>query len=344
MTTAWRQRMHRTLLTAILILCSFCAAGESALGETDMETHIKGVMRALSVKPGDPGLCVLTNAGYAMPGGGETLAHADELQTHTGCSLGRGNLLFFHRPSDSPLNTAFFNRSNGRCALLTYDGREPKTSGTVTIGEGSLTDEASWQAVQDALGTDAFSIVSILRGWAAGAPHDFLKCAEFHDHLCGGITSGYFLARFIRSELLKDNAASCVWISCPPWCKDDAIQVLLNLTPGKHSMIVKGLSEEGQSRLPDSSAAGIALIDTGTGDTVEAIVLGYDRKQAQALSGSAGQPGMEGRIVAATGLIPSMGNPELLVRIISRAQITREAAGELKLAGVDPYERLRLAK
>ncbi len=47
-----------------------------------------------------------------------------------------------------------------------------------------------------------------------------------------------------------------MFIACPNACKDDAIQVLLDVTPGKKTLIVKQLTEDQEKQVPTGKKNG----------------------------------------------------------------------------------------
>jgi len=65
-----------------------------------------------------------------------------------------------------------------------------------------LSEPESWQGkmVAKVFGGNEFSLITICNLWAKGLPNDFLKCAELHDHICPGLTSGYLIAKYIQKN------------------------------------------------------------------------------------------------------------------------------------------------
>jgi len=96
-----------------------------------------------------------------------------------------------------------------------------------------LAEPAAWnkKVAEKVFGGFEFGIVTIANVAAKGAPYDFIKTALFHDHICPGVTSGYLLASYLKKELpLRSPTESYYILAVPPWCKDDALAVLLNTT------------------------------------------------------------------------------------------------------------------
>jgi formylmethanofuran dehydrogenase subunit E-like metal-binding protein len=85
--------------------------------------------------------------------------------------------------------------------------------------------QAAWNAKKNAkvFGGNEFSIITIANVWAADAPYEFLKAAEFHNHICPGLSSGYLFVRYLDENLpLQSPSDRYEIIACPPACRDDA--------------------------------------------------------------------------------------------------------------------------
>jgi formylmethanofuran dehydrogenase subunit E-like metal-binding protein len=217
------KRFMHIVLAELLIVC--CAPG---LWAADVDGLIKEGMRDLKIDKGSPGLLTLTNATYVKLNGTSTEGYVEIIQETTGCSVGKGNLLFFHRPIPSPLKVVLFRKDTKDAVVITCDG---KTTGAITLtmdGNDAAAPDG-WKRIQEKLGPDAFSIVTIANAWAKGAPFDFLRCCEFHNHLCPGVSSGYQIAQFVLERYPLQKGETYAWIACPPWCKDEAIHIPLLL-------------------------------------------------------------------------------------------------------------------
>lgn len=322
-----------------------------SLGAASFVSVVTGGLRELELTKRDPRLCVLTNAGYVILWGETTEAYVDLLHEETGASVGRGNLLFLHSASEDPLKAALFRKDTGDCVFITSQGDGEVKMVKVNLSPERTTDPKAWPEVQRALGRDAFPLASILGAWAKGAPYDLLKCAEFHNHLCPGVTSGYFIAKFIRKHYPLGKGQSYRFIACPPWCKDDAIQVLLDLTPGKKGLYVMDLSEEQKGALPDPDVAGILVLWEEDKKAGRAVVLKFNWEEAYRASGVRAEKirpagGMNNplfwtsRIKAALGLISYLDEPERFVGVLAEVTIDTAGLGKLSQAGSNPYEVL----
>ena len=79
-------------------------------------------------------------------------------------------------------------------------------------------------------------------------------------------------------------------ISSPPWCKDDALQVMLNTTVGKQTMAVLPLSAADTAKLnPEAQdATGIYFRYDSNAKTGQGVVLGFDWDKLYQDSGVSG--------------------------------------------------------
>ncbi len=304
----------------------------------------EGMQRIGSAR-GDSTLLVITDASYIVQEGRTTERYVDVINDVTGCSVGKGNLLLVHRPTTYHLFAALFNKTTSSCVMIAAEGSSVKVSRPVSLAFATLNDDTVWAEIESTLGmSDTFSVTAIASHWAAGAPFDFLKCAELHNHLCSGITSGYFIAKYIQKFHPLGVGESYTYISCPPWCKDDGIQTIMDITPGKKSMFVQSLSKEQEEHLADSSAAGIMLINHGADAGATALILTFDWDVAAELSGAGSLAGRQATIATLTGLIPYYMMPERLVRVLKSMEIDKTTASRLGQAGINPYEVLEFVK
>ena len=98
----------------------------------------------------------------------------------------------------------------------------------------------------------------------------------FHDHLCPGVTSGLFLAKYVEEKLPINNitAESYKVIACPNWCKDDLLQMRWDATPGKSGMFVMALTDAEKKAVPN--IAGIYIRWNDTAKSGDALALGFN--------------------------------------------------------------------
>jgi len=87
------------------------------------------------------------------------------------------------------------------------------------------------------LGFYVFNLVILANGWAMGLPHDLMRAALKHGHLCCGVTTGYFTARYILRHMPLGPGQHYVYIGAPAWCQDDYLIDYLRITPGTHGYL-----------------------------------------------------------------------------------------------------------
>ncbi|CQR70188.1 FmdE, Molybdenum formylmethanofuran dehydrogenase operon [Sporomusa ovata DSM 2662] len=255
--------------------------------------------------PDAKNLLVVTNAGYAKVDDQSSAPCLDALTAVTGCTVGKGNLLTVHSAAFTPLYFFVYDSLSGRAAYLEVD-KNTKIGGTSFTQMLDKKDLFAYQAVETIMASKLianpeiwdkklknrifngreFSLVSIANLWTDKAPADLMQAALFHDHFCPGVTAGYYLAKFLLDKYpLADNQSYHI-IASPAWCKDDALQVMLNCTVGKGNMVVYPLADtDKQYLLPEAKdAAGINFVkNTGIyfmynkkAKTGKGVVLGFD--------------------------------------------------------------------
>ncbi len=334
-----------TILGLIMLLCSGFT-GIAAADSIDITDAVQDAMATLEVTNETPGICVLTDAGYVKVDGNTTQGCIATLRKETGCSIGDGNLLTIHRSVNKPLWFVIFDNATKDCVYAVYKNGA-FTATEINIAEENVTTSDGWNMAKNALGSDAFTITCIANAWGYGAPYDLLKCAELHNHLCPGLTSGYLIAEYIREKYPLGTGESYTWIGCPNWCKEDAIQVLLDLTPGKTSLISKQRS--GELFAKEKPLAGILIIWNDTTKSGSGVAFQYDWGKMCNLSdtnlsdfkppgGKTNPLFWTTRIKGSLGFIPYIDQLETFVSLASdEFTVTSEQLNRVKEAGVDPY-------
>ena len=335
------------ILGLVMLLCSGFAGIAAADDSMNTTGAVQDAMGMLNVTKETPGLCVLTDAGYAKVNGETTQGCIETIRKETGCSIGDGNLLLIHRSVDKPLWFAIFDNETKDCVYAVYKNGKFTPKKKVNIAKETVTTGDGWNATKKELGPDAFAIACIANAWGCGAPYDLLKCAELHNHLCPGLTSGYLIAEYIREKYPLGLGESYTWIGCPNWCKEDSIQVLLDLTPGKTSLISKQRS--GELFAKEKPLAGILIIWNDTTKSGRGVAFQYDWGEMCNLSdtnlsdfkppgGKANHLFWTTRIKGSLGFIPYIDQPGTFVSLASdEFTVTSEQLNRVKEAGVDPY-------
>lgn len=312
--------------------------------------------RLLGGKPAD--LLVLTNAGFAVVGGDTTQACLDGLSEVAGCTVGRGNLLAVHSAREKPLWFLFFDKGSGKAVYCEPDPLSPSAQpfrrlAVENIGKNQLlSDPGAWdKKVRDKVfGGNEFAIVTIANVVAQGVPFDFVQAALFHDHLCPGVTSGYIIANYLNRHLpLRSSAERYYIIALPPWCKDDALQVLLNTTPGKSGLAVIPMNDADKDALiPEAkNLAGIYIRWDSKSKTGDGLVLGFDFGKGAALSGIDANKGYpwETRLRQDLWYGSYLNQPDMFVNVIKQFTLTAgEEPADYARPGVNPLVKLGLVR
>ena len=330
------------------------------LWAADVKGLIQTGVQDLKTEEGSPALLTLTNATYVKLNGKTTEGYVDMIQETTGCSIGTGNLLFYHRPVTCPLKIVLFKKDTRDAVIITYDGEQTgKTNLNMDGNKATTTD--GWKQIQEKIGSlpDTFSMVTITNAWAKGAPYDFLRCCEFHNHLCPGVSTGYQIVQSILEKYPLKKGENYAWIACPPWCKDDAVQILLDLTPGKQNLFVKNLSPDQKKAVagekPDDNIAGVLIIWNKNAKKGRAVALRYDwgkafqvseikRENFRPKGGKTNPLFWTTRVKFNSGLMPYLNKPAGFVKVVKEMEVSPQVYTKMTLAGVNPYEVMGLTK
>ncbi len=168
--------------------------------------------------------------------------------------------------------------------------------------------------------------------WAQGAPYDFLKAAELHNHICPGLTSGYLLAHFILEHYPLAPEERYTIVSSPVWCKEDALQVILDCTPGKKGLVVKSLSKAQKEKISVPNPAGFLLIWNTKTKTGKGAALSFDFKEFKAL-----YPENTPKAASLLSTIPHLKTPERFVSVAREFTLDETRYKAMIQASTNPY-------
>jgi len=298
---------------------------------------VRDAMKVLALEKGAEDLGVLTNARYVRLGGKTTEQYIYALEMLTGCSMGKGNLLFFNeRPKDSLL-IVLAHRKTMQCVVIRYDGIQGESKFLSLKDKDILAPDFFWNATPGASGRETFNIVSILSAWFAGAPYDFLQCVELHGHLCPGILFGYFIARGLVEKYPLLPGEEYIFIASPNECKDDAFQVLLGLTPGKRNLIVKPVNKKQIKKKAGIMLTGIVIKWSESKQKGLGIVLGVDFAAVQAVTKVNQHIPRNLKVLAVRKLVEHLPDYADFFAVEKEFPVTRELKEQLVQAGTNPY-------
>lgn len=302
----------RTISAGILVALFLASAGISAKtaaaapqsSEYDFWKSVGEIAAAEAVKnvkanhsPNE--FIALTNAGYAVVDGRTTQAALDGLSKELKVGRGDFSLVEIHSSSVTPLWFAVYARSTGICAYLQVDeeaiagvtdlSNKPESGLFSTATQTVITAEKLFDNPEEAIAVfdskifngNEFRIVTTVNGILAEAPPFVLRSIELHDHFCPGVTSGIFLAEYLRKEFPLTPGGSYFVQSVQPWCKEDALLAILNTTPGKKGYHLYYPTEEDMARWVDEAQAAADIIyrNNPATDTWDGIVVGVSLGQ-----------------------------------------------------------------
>ncbi|MCB2192901.1 MAG: hypothetical protein KQI62_15125 [Deltaproteobacteria bacterium] len=225
------------LLLLSLLLCAVPAwAGSDSLAQLCRRAVSLTSQRLGPLEQASSVACI-TNAGYAAYGQQGTLPLLDELPRLTAISPGRGNLLVRPGAPWEPLYFLFLKKEGPDKLMAIYLQLK---EGKLTAGPAlnlHLGDGTPLKPFKKVLGPMTFNLVTLANGWAMGLPPDLMRAALKHGHLCCGVFTGYFTARYILKHMPLTPGQGYIYIGAPAWCQDDYITDYLRLTPGTHGYL-----------------------------------------------------------------------------------------------------------
>jgi formylmethanofuran dehydrogenase subunit E-like metal-binding protein len=325
---------------------------------------------------GDP--IALTNAGYAEIDGYSTQGCMDGLTWRLGVTRGSNTLLEIHSRYDKALWFFIYYKKSGVGVYLEVNPEaipelvnKPDKHGFSQIAGNKLRIPASQLFTRTAVekikaehlfanaeeynkkfknkifGGNEFRIVTIANAVAAGAPAYAIRAFEFHDHYCPGVLSGILMVNYIKEYFsLQSPGDNYFVLTVNPWCKEDALIVLLNTTPGKKGYAISYPSEGDIAQWKEGAknAATIIFRQDGATKKWEGRLLGFSFDKANEMHefpdyGSS----LLNKLYSALWYLDYLDQPELFVSIIKEFEL---AEGEDPKAwarpGVSPLEKLDL--
>ncbi|MGC8720345.1 MAG: FmdE family protein [Thermodesulforhabdaceae bacterium] len=240
------------------------------------------------------GLIVLTDAGYVEVNGLSTIGVVDGITRSLPVGIGDKTLVLVHRDVFKPLWFAFYDPASGKCAYLELisDAVKGKTDFSrlpPSVFRGPVVERIDAQylishasefdrmASQKVFGGNEFSIVTIANAAALGVPDYVMNSVTFHDHYCPGVTSGILMANWAKKNFPPLPGGSYFVQSVDPWCKEDALQIMLNTTPGKKGYAVTYPTSDDKAkwRADVKNASTILYRQNPSTQQWEGVVLGF---------------------------------------------------------------------
>jgi len=318
---------HGIAMAAVLILILWGSVSAATIGQETSQA-----MKTLNISKGSGNLLVLTNAPYVKVNGACALPYLAQVQEVTGCSVGKGNLLFFQRSQSHPLRIMLFKKSTGHAVIISLKDQKPIIE-KLNLSVRTISEPSFWKTTGSLNASkDMFTLAAIANMWAKGAPYDFLKSAELHNHICPGLTSGYLMAHYILDKYPLQNGERYTVVACPVWCKEDALQVVLDCTPGKKRMVVKPLSKEQQERISVKNPAGMLLIWDAKNKSGKGVALSFDFDRLRSL---ASKDAPKAAVVLAAA--DHLDRPDQFVSEAARFELNQGVYEDIVSAGSNPY-------
>ena len=298
-------------------------------------------------------LIVLTNAGYSELDGVSTQDVLDGLTAVTGVSRGKNTLAEIHSAPWDPLWIAVFDRESGYCAYLEIkdsDSNIPETPDEGVFAVATIeridadylyghADEYKDKFEKKMFDGNEFRILTIANAIAKGAPPYVVRTVEFHDHYCPGVNSGILMANYIKKNFPPDDKGYFIQ-SVTPWCKEDALQVILNVTAGKRNYSIYLPSDADiAARKPDlKDVCTIVYRHNKENDQWQGIALSFvwaDKKMA-----STGN-GLIDKMRDSLGYLDNLEKPEEFVKVAKSFDLPKDVVPvDWARPGIDPLEKI----
>ena len=322
---------------------------------------------------GDP--IALTNAGYAEIDGHSTQGCMDGLTWRLGVTRGSNTLLEIHSCYDKALWFFIYYKKSGVGVYLEVNPEvipglinNAKKHKFSRIAKNNLHIPASQLFIRTAVenikaehlfanaeeynekfankifGGNEFRIVTIANAVAAGAPAYAIRSFEFHDHYCPGVLSGILMANYIKEYFpLQSPDNKYFVLTVNPWCKEDALMVLLNTTPGKKGYAISYPNEEDMIKWKEEAknAATIIFRQDGAKEW-EGRLLGFSFDEANDMHdfpdyGSS----LLNKLYSALWYLDYLDQPELFVSVIKEFELAEgKDPKDWARPGVNPLEKL----
>lgn len=319
------------------------------------------LMKTKGASPSAANLIVLSNAGYAEIDGRTTQGFLDGLTEMTGASRGRNRLLEIHSHPDKALYAALYDMESGLCAYaqvnpflaaFTVPPSEMAASDIFSILNVQNIDsdylfanpaEAGARFDEKIFGGNEFAVVTIANAVVAGAPAYAVRSFEFHDHYCPGVTSGIMMAQYVKRNFAMRTPSDAYFVQgIQPWCKEDALMVMLNATPGKSGYAVSYPTNDDKAKWLPEAANVSTIVYRKNGETGlwDGIALAY-------AGGATGCPSYGNTVIdklcADLWYLERMDQPETFISVVKEFQLPQGVEPKAYARpGVDPMEMVGL--
>ncbi|MCK5507868.1 MAG: hypothetical protein KAI50_05040 [Desulfobacterales bacterium] len=318
----------------------------------------------------------LTNAGYAEIDGYSTQGCMDGLTSRLGVTRGSNTLLEIHSRYDKPLWFFIYYRKSGVGVYLEVNPEvmpelinnankhkfRRRAKNNLRIPASQLfirtavenikaehlfanAEEYNEKFANKIFGGNEFRIVTIANAVAAGAPAYAIRAFEFHDHYCPGVLSGIIMANYIKECFpLQSPDDRYFVLTVKPWCKEDALIVLLDTTPGKKGYAISYPNEEDTAQWKEEAKNAATIIFRQDSETKKwkGRLLGFSFDTANEMHefpdyGSS----VLNKLYSALWYLDYLDQSELFVSVIKEFELAQgEDPKDWARPGVNPLEKL----
>ncbi len=351
---------HSFILSILMVL--FCTT--TSLADKDsyknayaIGAEAAGIAMKKLQKPQLGKILVITNAGFIRIDNIESAPALDALTKITRASIGSGSLIILHSAPQRPLFFFFYNSHKGDSLYLEFssfkkDVKDIKPAieryESNFLGLIEQTDAFDKITKGNLMGGNEFRLLMITSLWIKGIPMEMRNSISFHDHFCPGVTSGFYIVEFLKNEFPLARDENYYVIASPPWCKDDAIQTILNTTVGKRSLAVIPVKEQDMKCLKEEAkkTAGIYFKQNRTDKSAKAVALSFDwdkiRKDA-GIETPQKKESISDRVRLAGFMIENLKNYRKYVSVIKEFNLyDGETPEDYARAGVNPWQKAGL--
>ncbi len=335
--------MNARLCMTICVMACIALLG-IATAENVIDEIVNTAMKELPFEKGNHNILIMTNIGYAQ---GSEMYLDDFLSKVSELELSVSkNVIFVHNSYNKPLWFAFFDKSTGNCIYIEIkNGKIIKQAKENIAASNLLSNPEDWDAKMKSkvFSGNEFSVMTIANVWAKGMPWELQKSAEFHNHICPGLTAGYLIAQYLKKELPLESGEEYQILAVPPWCKDDALQVIFDSTVGKRKMVVKTVEKP----IP-SDLAGIYIKWNKKEGKGNGVVLTFDWGKACKDAGINRSDFKDfksykwwyARLKLDLWMMDYLNKPEYFISKVKEFKIDSNTLNKLKTAGVNPLIEL----
>jgi len=320
------------------------------IGKIAADESLK-ILKNINSNISNKNIIVMTNAGYAEINGDETRGILDGIAIVTKVSRGNNTLVEVHSGSWIPLWIAVYEKESGFCAYLelknnfnfSLDPNQMFSTEIEQINANHLFKNAKSYQVKiknKFFGGNAFRIITMANAISKGVPQFVVRSFEFHDHYCPGVTSGILIAQYLKKHFPPGKRGYFIH-SVIPWCKEDALLVMLNATPGKKNYAISYPDENDKKKIVKKAqnAATIVYRKNDT-DQWEGLLLGF--KWAENICTESGSKIID-KLCSDLWYLDYIDQPEKFVEPIKSFTLPKDVSpSEWARPGKDPLKMLGL--